>query len=152
MGLGRIFLHEKTVSILLRILEGEERGEDIYPLQISNDVGSPYSYISKVLKEFEKNAIIESKFKGRIRIVKLTDHGKNVAMKLRKLKKELEKDFPARKKLSILKKVASGVNEKDRFKILAPVFAELEILERTTEDEEVLKEVFKFKKEIEGIL
>ncbi|MEM4541251.1 MAG: ArsR family transcriptional regulator, partial [Archaeoglobaceae archaeon] len=71
--LSRLFLHEKTVEILLNILEAEEKGEKVYPLQISNSLNSPYSHISRVISEFERNCIIESKLEGRTRVIKLTE-------------------------------------------------------------------------------
>ena len=139
MGLARLFLHERTVEIMLRILEADENGEKIYPLQISNDLGSPYSYISKVLGEFERCSLAESKIEGRMRVVCLTSYGRKIARMLRDLKKELEKDFGARRKLDILKEIY-GNGRKD-FKALAPVYAELEILKKSTNDCEVLEEV-----------
>ncbi len=54
MSLEKMFLHEKTVEIMIKILEAEENGKRVYPLIISKEIGSPYSYISKVLSEFEK--------------------------------------------------------------------------------------------------
>lgn len=137
LSLARLFLHERTVEIILKILEADEMNQKIYPLQISNDLGSPYSYISKVLGEFEKNSIVESRVEGRVRVVTLTNYGRRVAVMLKELKKELEKDFNARRKLDILKKV---VCKKD-LKVFLPVIAELEILKRSTEDEEVILEV-----------
>ncbi len=139
MSLARLFLHERTVEIILRILEAEEANEKIYPLQISNDIGSPYSYISKVLSEFEKNSIVESRVEGRMRVISLTPYGRKVAIMLRELKKELEKDFNARRKLDILKEVA--LNGKKDWRVFLPVIAELEILRNSTDDREVIKEV-----------
>ncbi|WP_456468800.1 winged helix-turn-helix domain-containing protein [Archaeoglobus sp.] len=139
LSLARLFLHERTVEIILRILEAEEANEKIYPLQISNDIGSPYSYISKVLSEFEKNSIVESRVEGRMRVISLTPYGRKVAIMLRELKKELEKDFNARRKLDILKEVA--LNGKKDWRVFLPVIAELEILRNSTDDREVIKEV-----------
>lgn len=150
MSLTKLFLHERTVEILLRILDAEKANEKIYPLQISNDLGSPHSYISKVLSEFEKNAIVESKNEGRMRMVYLTPYGRKVAELLSSLKKELEKDFNARKKLEILKGVA--FNGKKDWKIFLPVIAELDILRKSTDDEEVVKEAEKLIVEIEKMI
>ncbi len=152
MSLEKLFLHKKTVNVLLRILEAEEKSEKIYPLQISNDVGSPYSYISKILGDFEKNALIESKLKGRVRVIKLTEYGRRIALMLRELREELKKDFLARRKLEVLKNVLKDLNGKDPFKILAPVIAELKILKKSTNDREVIEEIEKLEKKIEGIL
>jgi len=155
MSLERMFLHEKTVEIMLKILEAEESGQNAYPLGISKEVGSPYSYISKVLSEFEENALIESEFKGRIRIVRFTEEGRKIAKMLRKLKDELNKDFISRKKLSILRSTVENVQTMDKeeaFKVLAPVKAELETLKKEARDEETVKMVENLEREVEGIL
>ena len=152
MGLEKMFLHEKTVEIMLKILEAEENGKNIYPLVISKEIGSPYSYISKVLSEFERNALIESEIRGRVRVVRFTEEGRRIAMMLRDLKKELRKDFVARKKLSILRKIVDNAkNNGNAFRVLAPVIAELEEL-KSSHDSEVVEEVKNLEKKIEGVL
>ncbi len=150
MSLSRLFLHERTVEVMLRILDAEERNEKIYPLQISNELGSPYSYVSKVLGDFERNSLLESKVEGRVRVLRLTEFGRKIAEMLRDLKRELNKDFNARKKLKILKSVLEE-NSKD-FRTLAPVLAELEILSKSTHDEEVKREVEETKKVVEAMI
>jgi len=155
VSLEKMFLHEKTVDIMLKILEAEEKGEDAYPLGISKEVGSPYSYISKVLSEFEENALIESEFKGRVRRVKFTREGRKIAEIFSKLRKELKKDFVARKKLNILEEVvnsANGKNEDETFKILAPVKTELRILKNQTKDEETMELVRNLERKIDEMI
>lgn len=146
----KLFLHEKTVEILLTILQYEEKGEKIYPLQISNLLESPYSYISKVIREFERNFIIESKVEGRTRYIKLTEFGKRIAVMLRELKSELEKDLVALARLEKLKKIFEN-GQKD-FYTLAPIIAELEILASSTKDEIIRKEVISFKQNLEELV
>ncbi len=148
--LCKLFLHEKAVEILLTILDFEEKGGKIYPLSISNLLNSPYSYVSKVLGEFEKFCLIESKLEGRIRVVKLTEHGKRIAKVLRELKKLLERDIVAEFKLDALKRIFEN-GQKD-FYSLAPILAELEILISTTKDELVLGEAMEMKKKLEEII
>lgn len=152
MSLTKLFLHERTVEIFLRILKADENGEKIYPLQISTDIGSPYSYVSKVLGELEKYSLIESKSEGRMRVLSLTSYGKVVAKMLRDLYNELEKDFKSRMKLDILKKVYSNANRDLR--VYLPVMAELEMLIKSTEDKFVIEEAKKLisevKEKIEG--
>lgn len=147
-----MFLHEKTVEIMLKILEAEEKGEEAYPLGISKEVGSPYSYISKVLSEFEENALIESEFKGRVRVVKFTRDGRKIAELFKRLRAELNKDFVARKKLSVLEEVLNQANGDDPFRILAPVRTELEILKRQTSDKEALEKIRDFEMKIKEII
>ncbi len=152
MSLEKMFLHEKTVEIMIKILEAEENGKSVYPLIISKEIGSPYSYISKVLSEFEKNALIESEVKGRVRIVRFTEDGRKIAEMLRNLRNELRKDFVARRKLSILKNIVNSVDENgDVFRVLAPVIAELEELKKS-KDAEVLEEIRNLEKKIDELL
>ena len=137
---------------MIKILEAEENGKSIYPLIISKEIGSPYSYISKVLSEFEKNALIESEVKGRVRVVRFTEDGRKIAEMLRDLKNELRKDFVARRKLSILKDIVNSVNENGNvFRVLAPVIAELEELKKS-KDAEVLEEIKNLEKRIDELL
>ncbi len=152
MSLEKMFLHEKTVEIMIKILEAEENGKSVYPLIISKEIGSPYSYISKVLSEFEKNALIESEVKGRVRVVRFTEDGRKIAEILRNLRNELRKDFVARRKLSILKDIVNGVNEDGNvFRVLAPVIAELEELKKS-KDAEVLEEIKNLEMRIDELL
>ncbi len=150
MGIEKIFLHERTVDILLRILQAEENGEKIYPLQISRDVGSPYSYVSKVLSDFEDNWIIETWFEGKMRVIRLSEAGRRIATMFRNLKNELKRDFKAMKKLKILENVLES--HERSFEILAPVMAELNLLKSSTEDEKILKRIRELEEEISRFL
>jgi len=155
LSLEKMFLHEKTVDIMLKILEAEEKGEEAYPLGISKDVGSPYSYISKVLSEFEENALIESEFKGRVRKVRFTKEGKKIAELFKKIKEELRKDFVARKKVDMLEEIvnnANGKSEEELFRILAPVKTELKILKEKTEDSGTIEFINRLESRIEQML
>ncbi|MEM0215638.1 MAG: ArsR family transcriptional regulator [Archaeoglobaceae archaeon] len=146
--LSRLFLHEKTVEILLNILEAEEKGEKVYPLQISNSLNSPYSHISRVISEFERNCIIESKLEGRTRVIKLTECGKKIAILLRELKNELSKDFVSIMKVKRLEEIYK-TSKKD-FYYIAPIIAELEILISSTKDVNALEVAKNLKKRLES--
>ncbi len=126
----KLFLHTKTVDVLIKILEAEDKGEKVYPLSISREVNSPYSYVSKILSEFEKNAIIESVHSGRMRFVKLTDDGKQLAKKLKDIREMLKKDFVTRKKLKIIsefirKYEKRKFDENEKIFVYAPIMMEL---------------------------
>lgn len=153
MSMEKLFLHEKAVEVLVKIYEAEKNGDYAYPLSISRDVGSPYSYISKVLGVFEENALIESEFEGRIRKVRLTEDGRKVAELLIELKKLLSRDFVARKRIRMLESAIYSLNGQkgeEALRILLPVKAELDRLE--THDEEVLERVRFLKKRVEEII
>ncbi len=147
----KLFLHRKTVDVLLNILEAEEKGEAVYPLSISKSVGSPYSYVSKVLSELENNAIVESEYSGRTRIVRLTKDGRELAEKFRELRSELSKDFISRKKLSIIKSFIEKYEEmelegEEQFFAYMPIKFELESLLDYLEERD--PEAFKFASEL----
>lgn len=146
--LCRLFLHEKTVEILLNVLEAEEKGEKVYPLQISNSLNSPYSHISRVISEFERNCIIESKLEGRTRVIRLTECGRRIALLLRELKNELSKDLVSIMKVKKLEEIYE--NSKKDFYYLAPIIAELEILISSTKDENAIKQAKMLKNRLES--
>jgi len=153
MKLEKLFLHEKAVEVLLKIYEAEKNGDQAYPLGISKEVGSPYSYISKVIGIFEENALTESEFEGRIRKVKLTEDGKKIAELFLQLKQLLNMDLVTRKKLKELKKIVASCNKhkgEELLRKILPVKAELEIIE--SEDGEVLKMIEDLKNVVEEIL
>ncbi len=140
MNMEKLFLHEKAVDIMVKIYQAEKKGESAYPLSISKEVGSPYSYISKVLGIFEQNALIESEFEGRIRKVRLTEDGKRVAELLIELRKALKMDFVSRKKIRALETVIQNLDGRKGDSLLhavLPVKAELERLK--TDDDEVVE-------------
>ncbi len=79
-----------------------------------------------------------------MRIVRFTEEGRKIAQIFKVLRRELQKDFIARKKLNLLKEVvskANGANKEDLFKILAPVRTELGILKEQSKDAETLEMV-----------
>ncbi len=149
-NLEKLFLHEKAVDILVKIYEYETSGKEPYPLCISREVRSPYSYISKVLGIFEKAALIESEFEGRIRKIKLTEDGKELAKQFLQIKNLLNRDFLARKRLRVLESVISDLNGKNLIYSLLPVKAELENIK--TDDREVLEKIDFLKRKVEEML
>jgi len=157
LSIERLFLHEKTVKVMLKILEAEETGTIVYPLSLSRDVKSPYSYISKVLFELEKHGLIESEIKGRVRIIRFTETGRKIAKILKDLKNELQKDFISRKKIETLKKFIKDLSSEvktydDAFKAFVPIKAELKIIKESTTDSELIKIAEKLEKEVNEIL
>lgn len=126
-----MFLHEKTVNVLLQILEAERRNAKLYVSQLSNAVNSPYSYVSRLIKQFEENSLVETRLEGRVRVVRLTPFGRKVAELLESLVKELRKDIRALNRLRTLEEIARKGGD---FRALAGVVAELEILRRTGDE------------------
>lgn len=135
--LKRLFVHEKTVKILLKILEAEENGKKAYPMLIAKEVNSPYSYVSKILNEFEKFAIVESEFEGRTKVLKLTKEGRKIAKLLKDLLNWLDSDLISRWKVEKLKEIFE--RSPKNFRSLAGILAEIQFL-KNSKDKQVLEE------------
>ena len=145
----RLFTHEKTVDILLKILDAEENGKRVYPMLIAKEVNSPYSYVSKILNEFEKFAIVESEFEGRTKVLKLTKNGRKVAELFKEIVKLLECDLVSRDRIEKLKEIYE--RSPKNFRSLAGIIAEIERLKKS-KDEEVLRIVNDLENEIKKVI
>lgn len=89
----RLFLRTKPVKILTGL-----RKEPKYATILSKEVDCTYSHTVKLLDLFRDYGLVEFEKKGRIKIVKLTDTGEEIAkgaesilLKLGKLKEKTEK-------------------------------------------------------------
>ncbi|RLI81307.1 MAG: ArsR family transcriptional regulator [Archaeoglobales archaeon] len=143
--LKELLIKCKVAEIMVKILEAEEDRRVVYPSMIAKEVNLPLSYVSKILSELERFAVIESEFEGRRKILKFTDDGRKLAKKIKDLLKILEFDFLSRSKISKLKEIYDK-SSKD-FRSLAGILAEVERL-KCSEDLKVLREVKKLEKKI----
>ncbi|MBU3956432.1 hypothetical protein KJ633_08215 [bacterium] len=71
-----LFLHEKPVKMLISLKN--ERAK--YTTQVSKDVDCTYSHTVKVLNMFKKMGLVSFDKKGRIKHVKLTRDGDELAL------------------------------------------------------------------------
>ncbi len=147
--LKRLFIHEKTVEILLKILEFEQNGKKAYPMLIAKEVNSPYSYVSRILGEFERFALVESEFEGRTKVLRLTRSGRRIAEILKELVNVLNGDIVMRERLNKLWEIYRS-SKKD-FKSLAGVIAEIENLKKS-KDLEVLKNAEELEREVRRVI
>jgi len=70
-----IFLHPKPVKMLTSL-----KNEDIrYATQVSKVVDCTYSHTVKVLDMFRRLGLVEFEKKGRVKLIKLTDSGIDIA-------------------------------------------------------------------------
>ena len=70
-----LFLHPKPVKMLTML-----KNEDIqYATQVSKVVDCTYSHTVKVLEMFKNLGLVVFEKKGRIKLVKLTDEGMDIA-------------------------------------------------------------------------
>ena len=71
----KLFLHPKPVKMLTIL-----KNDDIqYATQVSKVVDCTYSHTVKVLEMFKKLGLVVFEKKGRIKLVRLTDEGMDIA-------------------------------------------------------------------------
>ena len=89
-NISRLFLRIKPVKLIISLKSGPK-----YATILSKEVDCTYSHTVKLLDAFKNFGLVEFEKKGRIKIVKLTDDGEDLAhsiegslMKLSKLKEK----------------------------------------------------------------
>lgn len=87
---SRLFLRSKPVKLLISLKNGPK-----YATILSKEVDCTYSHTVKLLDQFKNFGLVEFEKKGRIKMIKLTDDGEDLAhsvegslMKLSKLKEK----------------------------------------------------------------
>src|SRR3989338_5666992 len=70
-----LFLHSKPVKMLVALKLDSIR----YATQVAKSVDCTYSHTIKVLDEFRKMGLVQFEKKGRIKIVRLTNDGLEIA-------------------------------------------------------------------------
>lgn len=81
----RVFFHEKPVEMLI-VLKNEKAK---YPTQVSKAVDCTYSHTVKTLEFLRKIGLVEFEKKGRIKYVKLTPEGEEIAHDLEGILKKI---------------------------------------------------------------
>jgi predicted transcriptional regulator len=95
----KLFLHPKPVKMLTSL-----KKEDIqYATQVSKVVDCTYSHTVKVLDMFKKLGLVVFEKKGRIKLVRLTDDGQEIAHDFEGIRRKFLKmakgvKFPSSKK------------------------------------------------------
>ncbi len=83
----RLIFHEKPVEMLI-VLKNEKAK---YPTQVAKAVDCTYSHTVKTLEFFRKIGLVEFEKKGRVKYVKLTPDGEEIAHDLEGLLKKLNR-------------------------------------------------------------
>ena len=82
-----IFLHPKPVKMLTSL-----KNEDIrYATQVSKVVDCTYSHTVKVLEMFRRLGLVQFEKKGRVKLIKLTDNGMDIAHDFEGLRRKFTK-------------------------------------------------------------
>ena len=83
----KMFFHEKPVQMLI-VLKNERAR---YPTQVSKAVDCTYSHTVKTLEFFKKIGLVEFEKKGRVKYIKLTPEGEEIAHDLEGILKKLSR-------------------------------------------------------------
>ncbi|MFH0862482.1 MAG: winged helix DNA-binding protein [Candidatus Altiarchaeota archaeon] len=86
-NISRLLLHEKPAGIILSLKEKEKK----YPTVLSKENDCTYTHTLKILQELKEYGLVEFDKDGRIKYVKLTELGEDVAHELEGLVRYLEK-------------------------------------------------------------
>ena len=89
-----LFLHDKPVKMLISLKSDHIR----YATQVSKHVDCTYSHTVKVLDMFKKLGLVDFEKKGRVKLIRLTNQGEEIAhdfegisKKFLRLAREIEK-------------------------------------------------------------
>jgi len=90
-----LFLQNKPAEMLVFLKKGKDPK---YATQVSKAVDCTYSHTIKVLDIFEKLGIVEFTKKGRIKLIKLTSYGEDIAHDLEGLIRKFERASQEKRK------------------------------------------------------
>ncbi len=78
-----LFLKEKPSNLLIALLEGNH-----YLSQLAKLAGCTYVYVTNIMSTLESKGLVETEFRGKFRVVKLTQKGKELALLLKQIKEK----------------------------------------------------------------
>ena len=82
-----LFLHEKPAGVMLSLKDNES----MYASVISKEIDCTYTHTLKILDQLHEYGLVEFEKKGRIKEVRLTPKGDDVAHELEGVVRQLEK-------------------------------------------------------------
>jgi DNA-binding MarR family transcriptional regulator len=82
----KMFFRIRPVEVLLGLRDGPK-----YATVISRENNCTYSHTVKLIKDFKKMGLVDFEKKGRIKLVKLTEDGQNIANSLYSLMNKLSR-------------------------------------------------------------
>lgn len=81
-----LILYEKPVAVILSL-----RANEKYASKVSKEIDCTYTHTLKILSELKSYGIVEFKKEGRIKKVKLTEAGQEIANNLNRLINSIKK-------------------------------------------------------------
>jgi predicted transcriptional regulator len=94
MGLKELLFRAKPLCIFLEL---KDASKDWYASNLAAGCGTTYVHTTKLLKEFKKSNLITSEVKGRVKKVKLTEKGMQLATAIGELMPNLEEKEAGKK-------------------------------------------------------
>ncbi|MEM2866707.1 MAG: helix-turn-helix domain-containing protein [Candidatus Hadarchaeales archaeon] len=85
MRMWKFLVQEKPAGIVLALRGGEK-----YPSLVAKEVGTTFAHAFNVLSKLEEMGVVTSEERGRIRWVKLTERGEELASLLERLRGMVE--------------------------------------------------------------
>ena len=82
-----LFLHDKPANIILSLKNSEGK----YASIIAKEIDCTYTHVLKILNQLKNYGLVEFQKEGRIKIVKLTPLGEDIAHEIEGLKRHLER-------------------------------------------------------------
>ena len=83
-----LFLHSKPAEMLIKIKEGDGTK---YASVLAKEVDCTYSHCVRIVQHMSELKLIQFKKAGRIKIIKLTDFGRDVAVAIENLTRVFNK-------------------------------------------------------------
>ncbi len=111
------FFQEKSRDVLLNL--GESGGA--YVTEVSRAINGTYAHVFNIIKDFEKLGIVSSKKEGRIKFVKLTEKGSELAKLMQSFQnvlkaKKVKPKAKVKKEIKPIKVLEGAANRLDRYK------------------------------------
>jgi DNA-binding MarR family transcriptional regulator len=82
-GIFNTFFREKPAMMLLGLLTSKS---EIYASSLAKSIDCTYSHVVKILQEMEKAGLVKFEKTGRLKLLKLTKKGTEIAESIEKIK------------------------------------------------------------------
>jgi predicted transcriptional regulator len=93
--LGPVFFNEKPVKTLATLAKKDRVW---YPSMICKEIDCTYPHMMTILKTFKSEGLIITEEQGRIKIVRLTEHGEDLARDFENVIRRIDKGPESKKK------------------------------------------------------
>jgi len=93
--LDRVFFNAKPVKALASLRKTDRVW---YASLLAKEIDCTYPHIMTILRTFEENGLIESHTQGRVRILKLTERGDDLAHEFENILRRIDKIGTVREK------------------------------------------------------